>query len=85
MQNELTISLEDKDAALIKAREEASEAATTADSAKQQADQAIASAKANTEQECKRAQCAANRAIDEYKEHINQVIAEPVTISAHAG
>jgi sensor c-di-GMP phosphodiesterase-like protein len=73
MQDELTISLKEKDAAVIKAQKEACEAATSADQAKQQADEAVASAKANSEQECKRAQVAANRAIDEYKEHINQV------------
>jgi hypothetical protein len=82
MQDELAISLKEKDAAVIKAQKEASEAATSADHAKQQADEAVASAKANSEQECKRAQVAANRAIDEYKEHINQVNA--ATTGVHA-
>ena len=85
MQDELTISLKEKDAALTKAQDEATEASANADRAQQQAANDIASANAKSEQECKRAQCAANRAIDEYKEHINQVNAKPANISVHAG
>lgn len=44
----------------------------------------MASANAKSEQECKRAQCAANREIDEYKERINKVRLTPATISVHA-
>ena len=84
MQEELTRSLNAKDAALTKAQEEATNAAANADRAQQQAAEDIASANAKSEQECKRAQCAANREVDEYKERINKVRLTPATISVHA-